>query len=92
MNFSSENSMGCTVGSLNSINDEYQSTGVSGVNADVLLHGRPYGGVAILWKKALASKVSAINCEYDHHSVCSDLKLSTNECVLVFNCNMPTDS
>ena len=38
------------VGKLNQYFDEYNTYGVSGINANELLSGRPYGGVLFLFK------------------------------------------
>ena len=46
--------------SLNSIHDQFSGLGVSAFDSSKsLLAGRPYGGVAILWKKTLQPCVSA---------------------------------
>ncbi|CAH0729086.1 unnamed protein product, partial [Brenthis ino] len=49
----------CTV----SVDFEY--IGKSSVDNGELLVGRPYGGVAILWRKGIFDSVSAINCNSD---------------------------
>ena len=38
------------VGKLNRYFDEYNTYGVSGINANELLYGRPYGGVSFMFK------------------------------------------
>ena len=37
--------------------------GISGMNNDTLVEGRPYGGCAILWKSSILCKVNPINVE-----------------------------
>ena len=43
---------------LTTIHDNYLGNGVSEIPENVLLRGRPYGGVGILWKKTLANNVN----------------------------------
>ena len=45
---------------LNSISINYLSVGVSGFNNSDVLKGRPYGGCAILWKRDVCVKVTAV--------------------------------
>ena len=45
------------VGRLNRHFDDYNTYGVSGINEDVLLKGRPYGGVSFLYKKSISPYV-----------------------------------
>lgn len=42
-----------TMNRLNKINKDYNSYGLSGMDEEQLLYGRPYGGIAILWKNTL---------------------------------------
>ena len=44
------------VGKLNRYFDEYNTYGVSGINANELLYGRPYGGVSSMFKKIIVTK------------------------------------
>ena len=49
---------------LSTIDDGFGSTGTSAVDtAAGLLSGRPYGGVALLWRKSVFEKVSVIECD-----------------------------
>ena len=43
---------------LCNINCNYMANGISGMNEDELLMGRPFGGLGILWKKSLATNAS----------------------------------
>jgi len=48
---------------LNCICDDFMSIGVSAVNiTDDVLKGRPYGGTAILYRKAFASSICIVYC------------------------------
>lgn len=48
---------------LGSIDDEFGFTGTSAVDtAAGVLRGRPYGGVALLWKKQVFTNVSVVQC------------------------------
>ena len=39
-------------------NPDFLSVGVSGMGSSILLHGRPFGGFAILFRKSLISSVT----------------------------------
>ncbi|KAL0850724.1 hypothetical protein ABMA28_006666 [Loxostege sticticalis] len=76
---------------LGTIDDNFAYTGVSAVDTSAgVLRGRPYGGVAILWRKSLLTSVSVIKC--------SSVRLAAIKIVhkerslLVVSVYMPTDS
>ena len=50
---------------LSNFHNDFAAVGVSGMDSCVLLHGRPYGGCAILVRKSLLPFVSMINCVSD---------------------------
>ena len=51
---------------LNNLIPNMSGFGVSAVDLSAgLLHGRPYGGVAVLWKKSLSYDVQSISSGYD---------------------------
>lgn len=48
---------------LSSIDDDFAYTGVSAVDTSAgILRGRPYGGVAILWRKSAVTNVTIVPC------------------------------
>lgn len=64
--------------------------GVSAIDSGILLQGRPHGGCSILWKTALACKVSPVdsgNCRVSAILI----ELSSNKILLV-NFYMPIDT
>ena len=64
--------------------------GISGMSDSTLLHGRPYGGCAILWRKDLNCSVSPIQMETKH--ACG-VAVSMNDVNFLLICvYMPTDS
>ena len=78
------------VGRLNRHFDDYNTYGVSGINEDVILKGRPYGGVSFLYKKSISPYVQV--CELSSNRACC-IRLSTNVgYVYLFNVYMPCDS
>ena len=78
------------VGRLNRHFDDYNTYGVSGITEDVLLKGRPYGGVSFLYKKSMSPYVQV--CELSSNRACC-IRLSTNVgYVYVFNVYMSCDS
>ncbi|KAL0851461.1 hypothetical protein ABMA28_007258 [Loxostege sticticalis] len=62
---------------LGTVSNEFDYTGKSAVDTSAgILRGRPYGGVAILWRKGMFDSVSIIECQT----------------ILVFSVYMPTKS
>ena len=70
--------------------DDFMATGASAVNVtDDVLKGRPYGGTAILYRKALSSSICIVECAEPR--TCA-IKLATSEgLILLVNAYMPTD-
>ncbi|KAJ2950223.1 hypothetical protein O0L34_g11585 [Tuta absoluta] len=76
---------------LGEIDEEFSATGKSAVDTGKeLLIGRPYGGVALLWRRAVFPNVTVIQCDNDR--VCA-VRVFVNEwSFLVINVYMPTDT
>ena len=77
--------------------DKYQYTiddcslhGISGMDQNELLNGRPYGGTAILWHTSGSFIVKPINNECKN--VCSVIVKSTTCSVLLINLYMPCEN
>ncbi|CAH2055934.1 unnamed protein product, partial [Iphiclides podalirius] len=50
---------------LNTIDEDFGCTGTSAVDTTTgPLKGRPYGGVALLWRKSAFESVSVVNCNH----------------------------
>ncbi|XP_073953054.1 uncharacterized protein [Choristoneura fumiferana] len=76
---------------LSTIDTSFGYTGTSAVDtAAEILRGRPYGGVAILWKTSVFKDVSIIKC--DNNRLCA-IKIQTGERpIIVVSVYMPTNS
>ncbi|KAG7310128.1 hypothetical protein JYU34_004669 [Plutella xylostella] len=76
---------------LGSIDDQFSYTGKSAIDTSVgILRGRPYGGVAILWRKSVFSQVQLVECNSER---ITGIKITTDDqSILVLNVYMPTDS
>ena len=74
---------------LNSIHDDFVGMGKTAMDSSAgLLKGRPFGGLAILWKKSLQSCVKVI--ALDKRIMC--LHIQTSEGVVsLLNVYLPTD-
>lgn len=73
---------------LNTINSEFTYYALSPINlSSQLLTGRPYGGVAFLYRKKLASCIQRVDTSNDR-IICIDMKLS-DSCIRVINCYLP---
>ena len=78
------------VGKLNRYFDEYNTYGVSGINANELLYGRPYGGVSFMFKKSLSPHIEWV--EMNCNRVCC-IRLSTDMGhIYLFNVYLPCDT
>ncbi|KAG7295668.1 hypothetical protein JYU34_021952 [Plutella xylostella] len=76
---------------LSSIEPEFAATGSSAVDtAAGVVRGRPYGGVALLWRKGAFDNVCIVNCK-NTRIVAINCKVNGLS-VLVFSVYMPTDS
>ena len=54
----------CSLHKLNTAHENYRGSGISGVDSSSdVLQGRPYGGEAILWRKALSQNISVVRCK-----------------------------
>jgi exonuclease III len=75
---------------LSEIDVEFGCTGMSAVDTGAgMLRGRPYGGVALLWRKSVFTDVSVVQC--DNPRVCA-IKVNVGQrSFLVFSVYMPTD-
>lgn len=77
---------------LGTIDDNFAFTGKSAVDTSKgILRGRPYGGVALLWRKSAFPCVSVIEC----HSVrltAIRILIDGGRSVLVISVYMPTDT
>lgn len=76
---------------LGTINDSFSFTGKSAVDTSAgILRGRPYGGVALLWRKAVFPAVSVIQC--NSVRLIAIKIVDQDRSILVFSVYMPTDS
>ena len=78
------------VGKLNEYFDEYNTYGVSSINANELLSGRPYGEVSFLFKKSMSPNIKCIEIKSKRVRcirVNTDMGL-----VYLFNVYMPCDT
>jgi len=55
-----------------------------------MLRGRPYSGTAILYRKALAGSITAVDCLEPH--MCAIKDDTDNGPILLINTYMPTES
>lgn len=75
---------------LNTISPEFSYTGVSAMNAEIgILRGRPYGGVALLWRSSVFRNVVVVQC--NNPRICA-IKVALNDKSFLVMCvYMPTD-
>ena len=75
------------VGQLNKHFNDYNTCGISGINDEVLLKGRPYGGVSFLYKKSLSPYIHV--CELSsNRACCIRLSTSVGYIFLMFTCHV----
>jgi hypothetical protein len=76
---------------LNCIDEDFAYTGISAVDTSAgMLRGRPYGGVALLWRKSVFQNVSIVSCE--NTRLCAIKIVLGQRSLLVLSVYMPTDS
>ena len=75
---------------LSSIFTRTHSHGVSGMNEHEIVQGRPYGGVAFLWKECINCKIRPVKC--NSNRLCAILVEQVDLSMLIFNVYMPTDT
>jgi exonuclease III len=75
---------------LGTIDSDFAYTGKTAVDlSSGVLRGRPYGGVAILWRKSLFPCVSVIQCQSDR---LTGIKVSMcDSSMIIITMYMPTD-
>jgi exonuclease III len=82
----------CNLSKLSLIDSRYSYHGASGMDPKAgILQGRPYGGVAVLWKNTLNSSVTPIKTE---HSRVTAVKITTsnNMTLLLLSVYLPCDN
>ena len=63
------------VGKINQYFPKYHTFGVSTINDDVILAGRPYGGYSFLYRKSISSNIGQV--EINSNRICC-ISLDTN--------------
>lgn len=75
---------------LDAIDREFCATGVSAVDTSAgMLRGRPHGGVALLWKRAIFQNVSVLQC--NNSRVCGIKIMCKDRPIIVLSVYMPVD-
>ena len=57
---------------LNSVDERFKSYSISGmlnINENAIMHERPYGGIAFLWRAEISANVYIIGCDDLHKCV-----------------------
>jgi hypothetical protein len=71
----------------------FTGTAISGVNASQsVLHGRPYGGCAVLWRDKLNQYIIPYNFKSVSQRVCGCILSTESETILLLCVYFPTDS
>ncbi|VVD01917.1 unnamed protein product [Leptidea sinapis] len=71
--------------------EDFSSTEISAIDTSTgILCGRPYGGVALLWKRSVFQNVSVIQCNNPH--ICSIKVVLQEKSFVVMSVYIPTDS
>lgn len=63
---------------LNDIHPEFIAYGVSAMSnrlSSQIYHGRPFGGVAFLWRKSISQFITIVNCDNDGRCLCIDVNM-----------------
>jgi exonuclease III len=73
-----------------SINTDYHCYGVSGMRDSVLLHGKPHGGLAILWKTSLSPSIRQVS--NSNKRLCALVLECKTVKLLIINVYYPVDN
>ena len=69
---------------------EFTSYGVSAFDSTELRIGRPYGGVAILWRRSLGKLAKIL--DFDNNRLLGLVIENGNDKFVIVNCYLPTNS
>lgn len=76
---------------LGTIDSGFGYTGTSAMDTSAgILRGRPFGGVALLWKNSVFKQVSVLQCNSDR--ICAIKLITSDHPVIVMSVYMPADS
>jgi len=78
------------VGTLNKYFPSFNTYGISGINENVLLQGRRYGGCSFLFKKSISSCISCVDL-CSNRVCCMKIKTKFGD-LYVFNVYLPCDT
>ena len=78
------------VGKLNQYFVDLNTYGISSVNDNVLLSGRPHGGCSFLYKKSLSSSIEPIEIECNR--ICCMKIITSVGAIYLYNVYMPCDT
>lgn len=77
---------------INDIHPDYFGTGVSAMTNKLnhgIYRGRPFGGVAFLWRKAIADGIRVIGNDPDGRCLCIELQLANQLRLKLINVYLP---
>ena len=78
---------------VSSIHPDYLVHTLSGVDENLeYLHGRPSGGLAIMWRKSLAHRITKVKPLVGHRRLCAVKLTVADSDVLIMNAYMPNDN
>jgi len=73
---------------LNSVNEKYDGIAVSSVKSNNFRRGRPYGGIAILWKKTLSPYIQSET--FNDPRICAITLNINDSSFVIVSCYLPT--
>ena len=76
---------------LGTLHKDYLYCGLSGMDNNELLRGRPYGGLAFLWNKNVVSCVKRVKSTVSKRLLAITVKICSMD-ILIINCYMPCDN
>ena len=77
---------------LNNIHSDFACYGISAMEGKLaagVFKGRPFGGVAFLWRKSISNIFSIINSDMNNRCLSASLKCSANSSVKLINVYFP---
>ena len=80
-----------TMDKLSNIHKDYLYHGISGMDENELIMGRPHGGIGILWRKEFGLLIKPISVK-DSKRICAVSVSAGSNRILIINCYMPVDN
>ena len=77
---------------LNNIHPDFSAFGISAMNYRLtsgIYRGRPFGGVAFLWRKSISDRIHVVSNDPQGRCLCIELKVDNNKVIKLITVYFP---